>query len=55
MKAFAYFLIALFLALGCMATAEAQQSVAKFTFPPEWEPHDAMWIDWTDMGGHEPS
>lgn len=20
-----------------------------FTFPPEWEPHDAMWIDWTDF------
>ena len=21
----------------------------EFTFPPEWEPHDAMWIDWTDF------
>ena len=48
----AYFFTVLILTAGFTPKAEAQESVAKYTFPPEWEPHEAMWIDWTDLGGY---
>lgn len=28
--------------------------VADFTFPPEWEPHEAVWMGWGSRGGPHP-
>ncbi len=36
--------------IGCRPPNEDRAGHSSdFTFPPEWEPHDAMWIDWTDF------
>jgi agmatine deiminase len=36
---------------GCVAiqrTEEATSSAPAFTFPPEWAPHEAVWLGWSD-------
>jgi agmatine deiminase len=34
------------------AYAALPPAMAGYTFPPEWEPHDAVWVGWTDEAEH---
>ncbi len=36
------------------APAAAGMPAARYTFPPEWEPHAAVWMGWSDDSSHHP-
>lgn len=41
---------------GCVAAArqaaDATPAAAEYTFPPEWAPHEAVWLGWSDNPRH---
>jgi agmatine deiminase len=42
---------------GCVAArqaGEAAPAAAGYTFPPEWAPHEAIWLGWSDNPRHHP-
>ena len=42
------YLITLFAIFAFSCTHKVEKKVAEFTYPPEWEPHESVWIDFPD-------